>query len=67
MVTAEGRTLCFVVRGMARYRPENAPLASIFGQAYPPNLNLVTRGAAFGAARRQYDQRTLVYTTYAGR
>lgn len=64
--TDAGQTLRFRVRDSAYYRPDNAPLASIFGPATAPNLNLITCGGAWNPATRQYDQRFVVYTTYAG-
>ena len=65
--TADGLTLRFVVRDTAWYTPHNAPVEKVFGPASTPNLNLVTCGGAFNPATRQYDQRFVVYTTYAGR
>ena len=66
VTTDSGQTLRFIVRDMAYYRPDNAPLVSIFGPAATPNLNLITCGGTFNPATRQYDQRFVVYTTYAG-
>lgn len=67
VVTSDGLTLRFVMQSAAYYRPENAPLVSIFGPAETPNLNLITCGGTFNPATRSYDQRYVVYTTYAGR
>lgn len=66
IVTADNVTLRFVVRGSSWYRPENAPLADIFGPSPTPNLNLITCGGVFDPATRSYDQRLVVFTTYAG-
>lgn len=65
--TENGLTLRFVVRDTAMYAPENAPLQSIFGPASTSNLNLITCGGTFNPDTREYDQRMVVYTTYAGR
>jgi sortase (surface protein transpeptidase) len=67
IVTDNGLTLRFVVRGSAMYTPSSAPVASIFGPAATPNLNLITCGGVFDPATRSYDQRLVVFTTYAGR
>jgi sortase A len=64
--TADGKTLRFVVSDSTYYRPANAPLERIFGGANTSNLNLITCGGAFDPATRQYDQRLVVFTTYAG-
>lgn len=64
--TAGGATLRFVVRDSVYYRPENAPLQDIFGQTNAVNLNLITCGGTFNPVTRSYDQRLVVFTTYAG-
>ena len=67
VVTADNVALRFVVRDAAFFRPEEAPLADIFGPADTPNLNLITCGGAFNPDTQSYDQRLIVFTTYAGR
>ncbi len=64
--TGDGKTLRFVVNDSTYYRPESAPLEQIFGPANTPNLNLITCGGTFNPATREYDQRYVVFTTYAG-
>ncbi len=64
--TESGTTLRFVVQDSAYFRPESAPLQRIFGAANTPNLNLITCGGSFNPTTRQYDQRLVVFTTYAG-
>ncbi len=66
VVTDTGQQLRFTVRGSEYYRPENAPLQEIFGPANTVNLNLITCGGTFNPATRHYDQRLVVFTTYAG-
>lgn len=66
IVTDNGLTLRFVVLGAANYSPSNAPLVEIFGPAGTPNLNLITCAGSFNRTTGQYDQRLVVYTTYAG-
>lgn len=65
--TADGVTLRFVVQDSAFFRPATAPLQRIFGQTNAVNLNLITCGGAFDPVTREYDQRLVVFTTYAGR
>ncbi len=67
VVTDSGQTLRFTVRGSEYYVPENAPLQEIFGQTNSVNLNLITCGGTFNPATRHYDQRLVIFTTYAGR
>jgi sortase (surface protein transpeptidase) len=67
VVTSDNQTLRFIVQGVARYSPDNAPLASIFGPANTPNLNLITCDGTFNPETRHYDLRFVVYTTYAGK
>ena len=64
--TANGQTLRFVVQDSTYFRPDSAPLQRIFGAANTRNLNLITCGGTFNATTRQYDQRLVVFTTYAG-
>jgi sortase (surface protein transpeptidase) len=64
--TDAGQTLRFVVNDSTYYRPESAPLERIFGTSNTPNLNLITCGGTFNPTTRQYDQRLVVFTTYAG-
>jgi sortase (surface protein transpeptidase) len=64
--TADGKTLRFVVNDSTYFRPATAPLERIFGPADLPNLNLITCGGAFNPVTREYDQRLVVFTTYAG-
>ncbi len=64
--TADGKTLRFVVNDSTYFRPATAPLERIFGAANTPNLNLITCGGAFNPTTREYDQRLVVFTTYAG-
>ena len=66
VVTDSGQTLRFTVRGGEHYRPANAPLQEIFGATNNVNLNLITCGGTFDPATREYDQRYVVFTTYAG-
>ena len=66
VVTDGGLTLRFLVRGQASYTPATAPLNDIFGPAATPNLNLITCAGTFNPATRSYDQRLIVFTTYAG-
>jgi sortase A len=66
VVTADGLTLRFVVRDAAYFRPESAPLQAIFGPASDANLNLITCGGTFNPVTRQYDQRLVVFTSFAG-
>ena len=66
VVTDAGQTLRFTVRGSEYYAPENAPLQEIFGQTNSVNLNLITCGGTFNPATRHYDQRLVIFTTYAG-
>ncbi|HET8628639.1 MAG TPA: class F sortase [Thermomicrobiales bacterium] len=66
VVTDRQQTLRFVVREVATYTPDDAPLARIFGPAATPNLNLITCTGDFDPATRTYDRRQVVYTTYAG-
>jgi sortase (surface protein transpeptidase) len=66
VVTDSGMTLRFVVRDSAYYRPENAPLAAIFGPSAEANLNLITCGGTFNPVTRQYDQRLVVFAAFAG-
>ncbi len=67
VVTDAGQTLRFTVRGSEYYTPENAPLQDIFGAATTLNLNLITCGGTFDPTTRHYDQRLVVFTSYAGR
>jgi len=67
VVTDAGQTLRFTVRGSEYYTPDNAPLQDIFGAATTLNLNLITCGGTFDPATRHYDQRLVVFTSYAGR
>jgi sortase A len=67
VVTADNQTLRFIVQGVARYTPDNAPRTSIFGPASTPNLNLITCDGTFNPETRHYDLRFVVYTTYAGK
>ncbi|HEX5501827.1 MAG TPA: class F sortase [Thermomicrobiales bacterium] len=66
VVTDRRQTLRFVVREVATYTPDDAPLARIFGPAATPNLNLITCTGDFDPATRSYDRRQVVYTTYTG-
>jgi len=66
VVTDGGITLRFVVRDSAYFRPESAPLARVFGPTADVNLNLITCGGTFNPDTRQYDQRLVVFTTFAG-
>jgi sortase (surface protein transpeptidase) len=66
VVTDRQQTLRFVVREVATYTPDDAPLARIFGPAATPNLNLITCAGDFDPTTRTYDRRQVVYTTYAG-
>lgn len=66
VVTSSGQTLRFTVRGGEYYRPQNAPLEEIFGATSSVNLNLITCGGTFNPVTREYDQRYVVFTTYAG-
>jgi sortase (surface protein transpeptidase) len=67
VVTDTGQTLRFTVRGSEYYTDSNAPLLDIFGPANTVNLNLITCGGTFDPATRHYDQRLVVFTSYAGR
>ncbi len=67
VVTDAGQTLRFVVRGSEYYTDENAPLIDIFGPASTIDLNLITCGGTFDPSTRHYDQRLVVFTSYAGR
>lgn len=66
VVTDTGLRLRFTVRSSVRYTPDTAPMQSIFGPADTPNLNLITCIGVYDRAAREYDQRLVVYTTYAG-
>jgi hypothetical protein len=66
VVTDAGQTLHFVVRGSEYYTDDNAPLMDIFGPANTIDLNLITCGGTFDPTTRHYDQRLVVFTTYAG-
>jgi len=66
VVTDAGQTLRFIVRGSEYYAPDNAPLMDIFGPASTMNLNLITCSGTFDPNTRQYDQRLVVFTAYAG-
>ena len=66
VVTDSGQTLRFRVRGSEYYVPANAPLQEIFGQTNSVNLNLITCGGTFNPTTREYDQRLVIFTTYAG-
>lgn len=66
VVTDAGQTLRFTVRGSEYYTPDNAPLLDIFGPANTVNLNLITCGGTFNPATRHYDQRLVLFTSYAG-
>lgn len=66
VVTDAGQTLRFRVRGSEYYTPDNAPLQEIFGAANTVNLNLITCGGTFNPATRSYDQRLVLFTSYAG-
>jgi hypothetical protein len=66
VVTDSGQTLRFKVRGSEHYTDGNAPLIDIFGPANTVNLNLITCGGTFDPSTRHYDQRLVVYTSYAG-
>ena len=66
VVTDNGQTLRFVVRGSEYYTDANAPLLDIFGPANTIDLNLITCGGTFDPATRHYDQRLVVFTSYAG-
>jgi len=55
------------ITGSEYYTPDNAPLQDIFGAATTLNLNLITCGGTFDPATRHYDQRLVVFTSYAGR
>jgi len=67
LVTDAGQTLRFMVRGSEYYTDDNAPLRDIFGPANTVNLNLITCGGTFDPTTRHYDQRLVVFTSYAGR
>jgi len=67
LVTDTGQTLRFTVRGSEYYTEANAPLLDIFGPANTVNLNLITCGGTFDPNTRHYDQRLVVFTSYAGR
>jgi sortase (surface protein transpeptidase) len=64
--TDNGKTLRFVVQDTTYFFPETAPLQRIFGAANTANLNLITCGGTFNPATRHYDQRLVVFTTFAG-
>ncbi len=66
VVTDAGQTLRFIVRGSEYYAPDNAPLLDIFGPTSTVNLNLITCSGTFDPNTRQYDQRLVVFTAYAG-
>ncbi len=67
VVTDAGQTLRFTVRGSEYYTDDNAPLLDIFGPANTVDLNLITCGGTFDPVTRHYDQRLVVFTSYAGR
>jgi sortase (surface protein transpeptidase) len=64
-LTENGQEHRFVVTELAVYNTAAAPLERIFGPADTPSLNLITCDGIFDRARREYDQRLVVYATLA--
>jgi hypothetical protein len=63
---ADGRTVHFVVRSVARYPKKNFPTAAVYGPRPGAELRLVTCGGSFDALRRHYRDNIVVYATMTG-
>jgi sortase (surface protein transpeptidase) len=63
---ADGRTVRFVVRSVARYPKQNFPTAAVYGPRPGAELRLVTCGGSFDALRRHYRDNLVVYATMTG-
>ncbi len=62
VVTHEGKTLHFRVMMLQTYVPQEAPVATIFGNNSGAYLNLITCAGQWIAAEHQTTQRLVVYT-----
>jgi sortase (surface protein transpeptidase) len=58
---ADGRTVHFVVRSVARYPKKDFPTAAVYGPRPGAELRLVTCGGSFDALRRHYRDNIVVY------
>jgi Sortase domain len=60
---ADGTTVTFTVRRVARYPKRNIPDAEVYGTTPDPQLRLITCGGSFDRARRSYRDNIVVYAT----
>ena len=63
---ADGRTVSFVVRSVARYSKKNFPTSTVYGDRPGAELRLVTCGGSFDALRRSYRDNIVVYAAMTG-
>lgn len=62
VVDGAGETHQFVVRELAVYPWQSAPLSQVYGSGTAPTLRLVTCAGWFNPFTQNYDQRLVVYT-----
>jgi sortase (surface protein transpeptidase) len=63
---ADGRTVSFVVRSVARYSKKDFPTSTVYGDRPGAELRLVTCGGSFDALRRSYRDNIVVYAAMTG-
>lgn len=63
---ADGRTVSYVVRSVARYPKKDFPTATVYGPQPGAELRLVTCGGSFDALHRRYRDNIVVYATMTG-
>lgn len=65
-VSAEGRTLVYVVEEVSVYGTDDAPLTAIFRADGPSGLVLITCEGDWQPAVRSFDKRLVVYSRFLG-
>lgn len=60
---ARGNTLTFSVTKVVTYETNNFPIETVFGDADQANLNLITCGGIWDRQKKDYSNRTVVFST----